>query len=572
MLNEINDDEENTEINLKEVDLNEERTLFEIELKKSNTKDDISLHYDSITEDKILSWESQLIDPKIHNYEVDDCDILNHKLNDKNVIRVIKDDIERTRVLESLYMKSFKEYVYQIIIYYLNHYNIAYKQGFNEVVSPFVLLKYKFSLSISRIYKLIDGFIYKFLTNFYHEYEFYSIKSCFALINLLLKYHDPELYDKFDYCLITPDLFCTSWIITLFSNKFPLNIIYYLWDKLILFKDTLFIFFFIVSILITNRELYFKVDSTSILFVLSKFEITEIKQINDIINLAIQLRENTPKSFDLLVKKLEIFEPGSKNLQKLYEEIKPEKMLALPMFVEDVFFVTHDTMIGCTNENCECFLKKNKKFNRDCIFCNDRKLNKIKYYIVLDLRIINEIILKNKLYNELFSGTLPKTYKISNEELMNEIFPENVLNSMKNDKNRYYIIIVTSETDLFNEYEDKFYVLEKLKNSRVEVFYKRYKELNTELVNETFIEKKSQDYFLFKEYDNFKKIVNGMIKQGFKYVSFAYGGYKQLHAWGMKHNLLLLSHGKECLLCREEKEKEKETESTIFKFWEFSFL
>ena len=205
MLNEINDDEENTEINLKEVDLNEERTLFEIELKKSNTKDDISLHYDSITEDKILSWESQLIDPKIHNYEVDDCDILNHKLNDKNVIRIIKDDIERTRVLESLYMKSFKEYVYQIIIYYLNHYNIAYKQGFNEVVSPFVLLKYKFSLSISRIYKLIDGFIYKFLTNFYHEYEFYSIKSCFALINLLLKYHDPELYDKFDYCLITPD-------------------------------------------------------------------------------------------------------------------------------------------------------------------------------------------------------------------------------------------------------------------------------------------------------------------------------------------------------------------------------
>jgi len=48
MLNEINDDEENTEINLKEVDLNEERTLFEIELKKSNTKDDISLHINRI--------------------------------------------------------------------------------------------------------------------------------------------------------------------------------------------------------------------------------------------------------------------------------------------------------------------------------------------------------------------------------------------------------------------------------------------------------------------------------------------------------------------------------------------
>lgn len=211
MSNKINDAFNNSEIKIKEVDLNHERTLYEKELRKKNTKADINLHYDSITEDKLQSWESQLLESKKNFSNLNDCDILNEICKDRKIIRVIKDDLERTRILESIYMKSFKEYAYQIIIYFLRKNNIQYKQGLNEIVCPFVLLKYKFQLTISKIYILIESFIDKFLTNIYHEYDFYALKSCFPIISLLLKYHDPELYDKFDYYLITPDLFSTSW-------------------------------------------------------------------------------------------------------------------------------------------------------------------------------------------------------------------------------------------------------------------------------------------------------------------------------------------------------------------------
>jgi hypothetical protein len=160
---------------------------------------------------------------------------------------------------------------------------------------------------------------------------------------------------------------------------------------------------------------------------------------------------------------------------------------------------------------------------------------------VIDLRIIDEITVSNRLYNELFSGILPKTFKITNKQLLNENFPMNIINEFKNEKNKYHFIIITSDTNLFNEYENKFYVLEKLKNRGEDVFYKRYKELNINLINEKFKEKKNKIFFSFKEYDNFKKLLNGLNKEGFKYVSYAFGGYKQIHRWAIKNNVLFIA-------------------------------
>ena len=90
----------------------------------------------------------------------------------KKLIRIIKGDIERTRVQESIYMKSFKDYVYQLIIYYINQNNISYKQGLNEIEGPFILLKYKLSITFTRIYSMMVCFIDKFLTNYFHDLNF----------------------------------------------------------------------------------------------------------------------------------------------------------------------------------------------------------------------------------------------------------------------------------------------------------------------------------------------------------------------------------------------------------------
>ena len=86
-------------------------------------------------------------------------------------------------------------------------------------------------------------FIDKFLTNYYWEKDFYSLQSSLSLITILLKYHDPEIYNILEFAMISPEMYATSWVLTVFANKSSINIVYHLWDKLIVFNDSLFLHF-----------------------------------------------------------------------------------------------------------------------------------------------------------------------------------------------------------------------------------------------------------------------------------------------------------------------------------------
>ena len=165
------EDNNNKSIKIEEIQLNPDRDSFENELRRDYSKEDINHFFDAVNENKIISWENKLLESQLPTRDlsnITDSDILNEKFQDKNTIRIIKGDIERTRVYESLYMHNFKEYLYQLIIFYVNRTNIAYKQGLNEITAPFILLKYKLKISFTRIYKMLVCFIDKFLTNYYH--------------------------------------------------------------------------------------------------------------------------------------------------------------------------------------------------------------------------------------------------------------------------------------------------------------------------------------------------------------------------------------------------------------------
>ena len=566
MLN--NNEEENKiqKLKIEEIELNPERNEFENELRKNFSKEDVSHYFEVLSDNKILSWENKLFESKlpIRDFSgVTDADILNEKYDDDKVSRIIKGDIDRTRVQESIYMPSFKEYLYKIIVYYINKNNIAYKQGLNEIAGPFILLKYKLKLSFTLIYKLLVCFIDKFLTNYFHEREFFSLKSSFSLINLLLRYHDPELFHRFEHCLISPDLYATPWIITLFSSKCALNVIYYLWDKLILFEDNLFPHFFITAYLILNKSKFFNIDSSVLLTSLSQLQISTIEEVNKVLNFSTDIRDKTPKSLYLLSNKLEIFNYDSKKLKNLYNEYKPDKMLALPIFPNDIFCIIYKNLIGCPDEKCENFLKK-RKFNNlsKCIYCRDKAVKKKISYVVFDLRIFEDEENKDnknkkKLSNS-FPGFLPKTFRITNQQLKEENFPENILSLYKNEKDNYHFIIITSETNYFDEFEKEFYIDKEENNCKLGVFYKGHKELNIKKVDEKFKKQKNnKEYILLKEYDYFKKLIEGMNKEGFKYVSYTYGGYKEIHSFAIKYKIDLLDHGSECFLCKEERKSNK---------------
>lgn len=106
----------------------------------------------------------------------------------------------------------------KILNLYCNISNIKYKQGLNEIFAPFLLLKAKFNLEFYKVYNLAVCFIEKFLTNYYFEEEFFCLQSSLALLTNLLKYHNPIVYNLFEYSLITPQMYATSWILTIFSK------------------------------------------------------------------------------------------------------------------------------------------------------------------------------------------------------------------------------------------------------------------------------------------------------------------------------------------------------------------
>lgn len=131
---------------------------------------------------------------------------------------VIKNDCDRTRVRDKGLVDKFREYLECFLTFYCKKMDIKYKQGLNEIIAPFILLKSKLDIGLSRIFNLASFFLKRFLTNYYHEEEFYSLQSSLALLNVLLKYHNPVIYKTFESAMITPQMFATSWLLTMFAK------------------------------------------------------------------------------------------------------------------------------------------------------------------------------------------------------------------------------------------------------------------------------------------------------------------------------------------------------------------
>jgi len=123
---------------------------------------------------------------------------------------------------------GFTKTLQSFITYYCKNTKISYKQGLNEVLGPIFLIHSKINktdfsnkintISLSRLYNFSLSFINKFLLNFYHQLELYPLQSCLSMLKVLAKYHAPELMNLLDYALVTPEMYATSWILTLFAK------------------------------------------------------------------------------------------------------------------------------------------------------------------------------------------------------------------------------------------------------------------------------------------------------------------------------------------------------------------
>ncbi len=97
----------------------------------------------------------------------------------------------------------------------------------NYVLAPLFLLNLS---SRDEIYSLYSCFLSRLLAFTFSDSDFGSLQCTFLLFQLTLLYHDPELAQFLTKYDMGPELFASSWFITLFSNRCKLSVLFYLWS------------------------------------------------------------------------------------------------------------------------------------------------------------------------------------------------------------------------------------------------------------------------------------------------------------------------------------------------------
>jgi hypothetical protein len=538
--------------------------------------------FENITPSLISKWENKLLKNNSSHTKLLPTD---YNIYDTNLtypdIKTIENDCKRTRTKERFNQTSFETTLRDALIYYCITNEVDYKQGMNEIMSPFLLLRVTLpELTLARIINLFSCFLDNFLTNYYYERELFAFKSSVNLLTLLLKYHDPKLFSLFEESNISPEMYATNWLLTTNANKHSLYIVYKFWEMLIEEDDKLFIHFFVIAFLQIHRLEFIEHDVSTLPLLFSKIQIKTLSKLEAVFAFAKKIRMQTPYSFRILVNKLDIFKPRSTRIKEMHSKHNTEYMMALPFLPSEILFNKFTSYTSCVDNHCVNFRKKiingvlNFNVEQSCMFCsNNRNNNNNKYtqqqylqynsilsdkdYIYVDLRLP-----KGKL-NNFDEGTFPGlNHDIFNiKTLMNEMDATSRENYFKeciqqiSQRNNKHIIIITSEEKCFREFEECLYSKHISRAQRYAmltgVMSKINKQLNKD-EKESIIKSDAYKALLVKEYEIVKEILNLLIKAEVCHVSILYEGFISMHEMFIKYNIPLTAHKPQsCKYCED---------------------
>ena len=540
-------------------------------------------------EKKLERWETLLtnICPLTFQMTKDkDQEILSFPFPKCSQSTVIQNDSKRTRVRESkIYEENYADTLSKVLNYYCQKYKLVYKQGLNEIFGPLVLLKYKIKkLSLTSVINLGAMIIDTFLPNYFYEKEIYSLKSALGLFLILLKYHEPNVYNKLDLLEVGPEIYATNWFVTYISGKLNLNDFFSLWDMMITIVDPLFIQFVLVGIIKEKRELILNCDSNLLATLMTSLTIKTKDELKKAFKIANEIRIQTPYSFRLLADRIGFLKKKYKDIKTNYEKYQPELLPAMPIFPSEVLYITYKSQIYCIDPNCKNYatdfklkqkkgmrsasrtlVQKNVDFNPNqkaisnveknylCEKC-DIGIEKNMQYILLDLRILE--------YGENDddtdkTGFLPSMISVPQDELKSEDFSNIMRNRFISERGNYHFIFLTTNTDTFNDFESNYYMDNISEEDRRKMMFgvieqkKIDKELNFDDAKKNLSRKQ---IYKLKEYDNMRNTLKTMIKHNFPFVGYVYGGFNAVHKETHKFKVELLGHNEDiCLLCKEEK-------------------
>ena len=528
----------------------------------------LSPTFDLISEELLEKWEKILKSNNLTKARIvaDDINFDDYNLT-YDWIQTIKNDARRTRVRERFNFPDFEKVLQNILVYFCKLNNIEYKQGLNEVLGPFLLLKVKFpKMKLSKIYNLFTLFIDYFFSNYYYEVELFSFRSSISLVNLLLKYHDPLLYSLFKENNISPEMYAINWLLTTYANKNSLEITYTLWDTMLEENDQLFIHFMVIAFLLHHKNRFIETDGSSIPVFFSKNQIGTKELLTEIVKSAREIRKNTPISFRLLVKNLEIFKSRTTRVKEMYEKYNPEQILAMPVLAEELLgnMNLKKRKIPCINEKCDnFFINDNEGMNKEetfCEICRNQNLKINIKYIIIDLRNKNDSQIKDSITNEgtfIFINNDILSQEVINKGNAGDVLSEQIEKLKNNSNENINIVLMTNDTEDYDEFEYNYQeIVEESKKSKttniLNTTITTIKKKIEEQTNKKEIkpEKSQQIKMQLRQYELIKSIIINLIKKEYPHISYILGGYKSLHDFCIKYNIPIIKHKpNNCYIC-----------------------
>lgn len=157
--------------------------------------------------------------------------------------RVLRLDAERTRQeLEGFRSDEVKLRMNKLMTFYSKAASTPYRQGLNEVLAPIMTLR-QLPTSTGDLGDLPDGAVYSMLQRLVATFlsaaysaddgEFVALQCSLQFVRLLLLFHEPQLARVLDQHGVTPELFATPWLVTLFARGLPLEVVFEIWDTLL---------------------------------------------------------------------------------------------------------------------------------------------------------------------------------------------------------------------------------------------------------------------------------------------------------------------------------------------------
>ncbi|KAL4472537.1 hypothetical protein ABPG74_018486 [Tetrahymena malaccensis] len=502
--------------------------------------------------------------------------------------RVIKTDALRTRPQQ--FDDDLREKLELILTFYCVKKNITYKQGLNEVAGPFVFFLKTNNTSISTVYNYFQIFMDRFIPTIYNDAEFNGLQCYFNLFQLLIKYHDPELYNYLSENFITPELYSTPWFLTLFANKMSLELIYYFWEIYIVENDRNFVFFISLAVLLYKKDSLINSDPAMLPQKLTQIQIESLDDVKFIYQKALQLKSNTPISFGLKIHSMQLFDKQKccQNPEQFFQEMKEysqeiEKVSILPIHPLEILKQQKEFQdkFQCCNIYCvkndQVFkelkyieqqeqmglsyyfqLKEQMKtsmYQKECEYCRQDidNRNEIKGFLK-DNPILNELLeiqrdhfkskknpntyqnnyfildlRRSKAAGKIYShfqGSLSTTNYVQNQQVAEQFCLQN--DALKNNKHFFLLINDVRSAQLVQNEEEQ----------------------SDPQAQMNLSEEMAQDY------DVARIFIQAFNKYKFPYVGVIEGGFKTLHTLLLIQKLEIQEHNsKICNLCNKQQPK-----------------